>query len=160
MRDKQRTIEALRHLAERPGTPQEGETARRLLALMGGVEWIVKPFDPALFPVGTTVFYCYWTYRNLRAVVMTGKDGLYQTHRGQTWMRLKFTHLLHPRWVPVTSELGCHIALERFSGNEEETLYRGDIDWQERDREFREQCAALGIDLTPFDERQPAAQLA
>lgn len=31
MRDKQRTIESLRRLAERPGTPQEGETARKKL---------------------------------------------------------------------------------------------------------------------------------
>lgn len=31
MRNRTKTIEALRRLAERPGTPQEGETARRLL---------------------------------------------------------------------------------------------------------------------------------
>jgi hypothetical protein len=34
LRDKRRTIEALRRLAERPGTPQEGETARRKLREM------------------------------------------------------------------------------------------------------------------------------
>lgn len=34
MRDKQRTIESLRRLAERPGTPQEGETARKKLREM------------------------------------------------------------------------------------------------------------------------------
>lgn len=31
MRDRQKTIESLRRLAERPGTPQEGETARKKL---------------------------------------------------------------------------------------------------------------------------------
>ena len=31
MRDRQKTIEALRRLAERPGSPAEGETARRKL---------------------------------------------------------------------------------------------------------------------------------
>ena len=31
MRNRTKTIEALRRLAERPGTPQEGETARRIL---------------------------------------------------------------------------------------------------------------------------------
>ncbi len=69
-------------------------------------------------------------------------------------MRLKFDHLKQPRWVPVTSNLGCHIAAVPFSGNEEETLYRGIVDWQERDREFRESCAVLGIDLTTYDDRK------
>jgi hypothetical protein len=34
MRDRAKTIESLRRLAERPGTPQEGETARRKLREM------------------------------------------------------------------------------------------------------------------------------
>lgn len=38
MRDKQRTIESLRRLAERPGTPQEGETARKKLREMESKE--------------------------------------------------------------------------------------------------------------------------
>jgi hypothetical protein len=121
---------------------------------MGGVEWIPKPFDPSLFPVGTTVFYCYWCYENDRAVVMKGRNGMFQHHQGQTWMRLKFDRLKQPRWVPVTSKLGCHIGLVPFEGNEAMTLYRGDIDWQEHDRQFREECAALGIDLTPLSERR------
>jgi hypothetical protein len=75
-------------------------------------------------------------------------------------MRLKFTHRLRPLWVPVTSALGCHIGLVPFTGNEEETLYRGDIDWQERDRKFRESCAALGIDLTPISDRTDPRSLA
>jgi hypothetical protein len=36
MRDRSKTIASLRRLIERPGTPQEGETARRLLEMMGG----------------------------------------------------------------------------------------------------------------------------
>jgi hypothetical protein len=159
MRDRQRTLEALRRLAERPGSPQEGETARRLLAMMDGAEWIPKPFDPALFPLGTVVFYCCWAHRNYRGIVTKGRDGLSQTHHGQTWMRLKFDHLKNARWVPVTSELGCHIGLVPFEGNEEETLYRRDVDWQEHDRQFREQCASLGIDLTPISERVPHRHL-
>jgi hypothetical protein len=31
MKDRQKTIESLRRLAERPGTPAEGENARRIL---------------------------------------------------------------------------------------------------------------------------------
>jgi hypothetical protein len=69
-------------------------------------------------------------------------------------MRLKFDRLKHPRWVPVTSDLGCHIALKPFAGNEKEVLYRRDIDGQIHDREFRDSCAALGIDLTRVSEQK------
>lgn len=43
MRDKQRTIESLRRLAERPGRPQEGETARRMLREMEAKETPLVP---------------------------------------------------------------------------------------------------------------------
>ena len=39
MRNRSRTIESLRRLAERPGTPHEGETARMLLAKLGAIDW-------------------------------------------------------------------------------------------------------------------------
>lgn len=43
MRDKQKTIESLRRLAERPGTPQEGETARRMLKKMEAAPPLPSP---------------------------------------------------------------------------------------------------------------------
>lgn len=46
MRDKQRTIESLRRLAERPGTPQEGETARKKLRDMEARETPRVPPPP------------------------------------------------------------------------------------------------------------------
>jgi hypothetical protein len=36
MRNRQQTIQALERFIERPGTPEEGETARRLLEKMQG----------------------------------------------------------------------------------------------------------------------------
>ena len=151
MRDRSRTIEALRRLAERPGTPAEGETAHRLLEMMGAVEWNARPFDVAIFRPGATVFYCYWCYRNARGTICKQPP---RSRRGQWWMRIKFDHLKQPRWVPVTSLLGCHLSLEPFAGNEEETLYRMDLDWQEHDRAFMARLAALGIFLTPARDRE------
>jgi hypothetical protein len=55
-------------------------------------------------------------------------------------MLIKFDRLKQARWVPVTSELGCHLSLTPFEGNEQETLYQRDVDWEakmeERIREF------------------------
>jgi len=154
MRDRKRTIEALRRLAERPGTPQEGETARKLLAQLGAVEWTRRPFDAAMFPRGTRVFYCYWCYRNDPAVIV---QNVVKHIGGATWMCLKFDRLKKSRWVPVTSELGCHISLEPFTGNEAETLYRRDVDWAIKDEQFRRECAELGISLRPWN--QPIKQI-
>ena len=133
MRNKQKTIESLRRLAERPGSPNEGEIARRLLEQLGAKTWVGRPFDPSMFPSGTVVFYCYWCYRNDRGAVRTKPPKVIQ---GQWWMLIKFDRLKQARWVPVTSELGCHLALTPFEGNEQETLYRRDVDWEENLRAF------------------------
>lgn len=140
MRDRQKTIQALRRLAERPGTPEEGQTARRLLAQFGALEWIVTPFDYAKFPKGTRVFYCYWCYRNRAATIV--QSGL-KHFGGETWMCLKFDHLKQSRWVPVTSPLGCHIADEPFDGDVAETLYRMTLDWREHDKELAALIASM-----------------
>ena len=142
MRDRSKTIAALRRLIERPGTPQEGETALRLLNMLGGKEWVPRPFNPKMFPVGTEVFYCYWCYRNVRGTIINRSPKM---RNNECWLGIKFDCYSRARWVPVTSELGCHISLDPFEGNEEEILYRGDIDWQEKDREFQEKLRSLGI---------------
>ena len=67
--------------------------------------------------------------------------------RGNWWMRIKFDRLKQPRWVPVTSELGCHLGLKPFEGDEQETLYRRDLNWKESDREFKEHLRSVGIDV-------------
>jgi hypothetical protein len=137
MRNKQKTIESLRRLAERPGSPNEGEIARALLEQLGAKFWKARPFAPSLFPPGTVVYYCYWCYRNDRGVVRTKPPKVIQN---QWWMLIKFDRLKQARWVPVTSELGCHLSLTPFEGNEQETLYQRDVDWEakmeERIREF------------------------
>jgi len=153
-RDRAATIQALRRLAERPGTPEEGETARSLLKQFGGVTWVPLPFNPSDFPPGTVVFYCYWCYRNDRAVVCKQSP---KWQRGGWWMRLRFDRLKQPRWVPVTSTLGCHLGKEPFTGNVEETLYRRDVDWALKDAELRKRFEAHGISLRPWD--QPVEQI-
>lgn len=112
MRDKQRTIESLRRLAERPGTPQEGETARRLLEKMVGSKSTThargRIFSHVDFPVLSEVWYAYWCYPNQHGFIAS--DKIKQTE-GKIWMRIKFDHLKQPRWVPVTSlECGSHIS--------------------------------------------------
>jgi len=144
MRDRSKTIAALRRLIERPGTPHEGETARRLLEMMGGKDWVPHPFNPSEFPVGTRVFYCYWCYRNDEGTMCKQAPKWIQ---GKWWMRIKFDRLKQPRWVPVTSELGCHLGLKPFEGNDCEVLYHRDIDWEEHDREFIQRLKDLGIEL-------------
>ena len=74
-------------------------------------------------------------------------------------MRLKFDRLKQPRWVPVTSKLGCHIGLIPFEGNEATTLVRMDLDWQQKDADFLQKLRDLGIDPTPISERGKRAQL-
>jgi hypothetical protein len=144
MRNRTKTIEALRRLAERPGTPEEGEAARLMLKRFGGKLWVPRLFDASMFPPGTQVFYCYWCYRNDPGVVCKQAPKM---QRGQWWMRIKFDRLKQPRWVPVTSELGCHLGLEPFEGNDQETLYRRDVDWEQWDRDFEEQLRKAGIVL-------------
>lgn len=56
--------------------------------------------------------------------------------------------------VPVTSPLGCHIGLVPFEGNEAETLYRGDIDWEEKEQQWRNELKAHGIDLDRYQPRR------
>lgn len=141
MKDRAKTIESLRRVAERPGSPNEGEIAKRLLAQLGVKQWMPRPFVRSDWPKGKEVFYCYWCYRNEHGVIASGKT---EVHRGQTWLRIKFDRLKQPRWVPVTSPLGCHIGTEPFTGNEGETLYRVDLDWEEEDREFKEWLRSSG----------------
>ena len=74
----------------------------------------VLPFDAAKFPPGTRIFYCYWCYSNKAGTVRKLPPRWIQ---GRWWMHVKFDHLKQPRWVPVTSEKGCHIATEPFTGD-------------------------------------------
>src|ERR1700677_2577305 len=151
MRDRSKTIASLRRLIERPGTPQEGETARRLLEMMGGKDWVPRPFIPSMFPVGTVIYYCYWGYENERGTIRTKPPKLIQ---GQWWMLIKFDRLKNPFWVPVTSELGCHLGLTPFVGNEQKVLYHRDIEWEETYRKMLEEFRAAGIDVSRLDRKE------
>jgi hypothetical protein len=142
MRNKAKTIESLRRLAERPGTPNEGEIARRLLEQLGARFWKGRSFDPQVFAPGVTVYYCYWTYRNERGVICKQPP---KTIRGEVWLRIKFEKYKQPRWVPVTSPLGCHLSYKPFEGDEQETLYRMDLEWRERDKELAEMLKHAGL---------------
>lgn len=151
MRDRSKTIASLRRLIERPGTPQEGETARLLLEMMGGKDWVPRPFDASMYPCGTVVYYCYWCYENDRGVVCKQPP---KFERGQWWMRIQFDRLKQPRWVTVTSELGCHLGFEQFKGHEYETLYHRDIDWEETYRKMLEEFRAMGIDVSRLERKE------
>lgn len=121
MRNRRKTIESLRRLAERPGTPSEGEVARKLLdKLMGGLP-APKPFNVADFPRGTLVYYNYWAYPINDPCVIVGKEP--KTIQGQVWLRMKFNHLKQPRRVPVTSEIGCHISKTPLSREDSGYFY-------------------------------------
>lgn len=135
MRNRSKTIEALRRLAERPGTPEEGDTARLFLEKLSGKKraWIPHPLNPAMFPPGTRIYYCYWCYENDAGTVRAKPAKMIE---GQWWMLIKFDRLKTPRWVPVTSKLGCHVALEPFEGFEKETLYHRDVEYYERETTF------------------------
>ncbi len=128
MRNRSKTIESLRRLAERPGTPAEGDTALRLLEKMGAKmppRYVGRIFSLGQFPRGTRIFYCYWCYDNDQGTIDCNRPKVID---GQIWMRIKFDRLKAPRWVPVTSKRGCHIALEPFEGDEAILLYNLYID--------------------------------
>ena len=74
--------------------------------------------------------------------------------QGKWWMRIKFDRLKQPRWVPVTSELGCHLGLKPFEGNDCEVLYHRDIDWEETYRKMLEEFRAHGIDVSRFESEE------
>lgn len=120
-RDRRKTIAALRRLAERPGTPAEGETARRLLEKMAPMR-TVKPFLSAEFPRGVAVFYNYWAYRENEPCLIVGKEP--KLIDGKTWLRMKFDKLKQPRWVPVTSVMGCHISRTPLPSEESDYMCR------------------------------------
>ena len=52
------------------------------------------------------------------------------------------------RWVPVTSELGCHLGLKPFENNDYQVLSHMDIDWEETYRKMLEEFRAMGIDVS------------
>lgn len=123
MRNRAQTIRALRALAERPGTPQEGIAARRMLEKMLDKKTAPAIFDPLKFPKGSTVFYCCWAYgKNARGVVRTKPPKII---RGEWWMLIKFDSLKAPRWVPVATGLGVHISTTPFTDEEAERLIYG-----------------------------------
>jgi hypothetical protein len=137
-RNRRRTIESLKRLAERPGTPAEGETARRLLEKMGeniSPPYIGRVFTIANFPRGTRVFYQYWAYENATGAIACDLSKVIQ---GQIWMRIKFDHLKQARWVPVTSKRGCHLAQKPFHGDEAILLENLWVDSVEEFNEWRE----------------------
>jgi len=140
MRNRRRTIESLRRLAERPGTPAEGETARRLLERMGASAPMrpgQRVFSLTEFPRGARVWYAYWSYDNAPGEIVCNAPNAIE---GKLWMRIKFDYLTHPRWVPVTSALGCHLSRSPFEGEEAKALYHMDWDWEEKAREFMQRA--------------------
>jgi hypothetical protein len=124
-RNRLQTIEALRRLAARPGTKHEGETASRMLDRMVKNNFAPKPFSLESFPLGSAVFYNYWAYpQNCPCIVCEGRGHTRaKVIQSQTWMRLRFAHLKQPRWVPVTSERGCHISLVPLSEQDAHEMY-------------------------------------
>ncbi len=126
MRNRRRTIESLRRLADRPGTPHEGATARMLLERMIASAPTSKPFDIAEFPRGTAVYYNYWAYPHNDPCVIVGKES--KIIQGQTWIIMRFTHLKQPRRVPVTSRKGSHISKTPLSSQDVEYLYNSHLD--------------------------------
>jgi hypothetical protein len=127
MRNRRQTIASLRRLANRPGTIEEGKTAQRLLDRMAANTPQPKPFNSAAFPRGSKVYYNYWAYPFNDPCMIVGKEA--KTYNGQIWLRMSFTHLKHPRRVPVTSAKGCHISTAPLSPAEcqyMQTLLRED----------------------------------
>lgn len=119
-RNRAKTVASLRRLAERPGTRSEGEVAKRMLERFGIHEWHATPYDAAKYPADTRIYYCYWCYRNEAGTVCKQPAKKIQ---GQWWLRIKFDYLKSPRWVPITSRLGCHISTAKFNGREAEIMY-------------------------------------
>ncbi len=122
MRNRRQTIESLKRLAERPGTPHEGEVARKMLERMAGNVPQPKPFNASDFPRGTTVYYNYWAYLTNEKCVIVGREP--KTIQGQIWLRMQFDRLKQPRRVPVTSSKGCHISKTPLSEADAEYLYK------------------------------------
>jgi hypothetical protein len=121
MRNRRKTIESLKRLAERPGTKHEGVVAHQMLKRMLGNIPDVIAFRADDFPAGTTVFYNYWAYpENDVCLVMSKSPKI--IHR-QTWLRLAFIHLRRTRWVPVTSAKGCHISKTPLSSEDAHYMY-------------------------------------
>lgn len=122
MRNRRKTIESLRRLVDRPGTPHEGAVAAAMLERLVGDEPQPKPFRMEDWPRMTPIFYSYWCYKNARGVI-AGKA--FKMIQGQWWIRIKFDHLKTVRIVPVTSSIGCHISKTRHSEEEATWLYFG-----------------------------------
>lgn len=121
MRNRRKTIASLRRLADRPGTPEEGETARALLERMEGFVRPRRLFTESEFPRFTKIYYNYWAYAWNEKGIIVGKTP--RQIQGQTWVRIKFDHLKSPRSVPVTStKHGCHISREPISKEESDEL--------------------------------------
>ncbi len=121
MRNRRKTIESLRRLAERPGTAAEGDTARLLLERMQGFIRPKRPFSELEFPRFTKIYYNYWAYGSNDGGVIVGKKP--RQIQGQIWLRIKFDHLKSPRSVPVTStKHGCHISRVPLSQDESDEL--------------------------------------
>jgi hypothetical protein len=122
MRNRRKTIESLKRLAERPGTPSEGRVARAMLERMTAKGApIPKPFNLAEFSRGTSVFYNYWAYPENDPCVIVGRKP--KIVDGETWLRMRFDRLKQPRYVPVTSAKGSHISKAPLSAADAEYLY-------------------------------------
>jgi hypothetical protein len=80
-----------------------------------------KPFVQSDFPRGTAVFYNRWAYPQNDPCIVVGKQA--KIIQGETWVRMRFTHLKQPRRVPVTSAKGCHISKTPLSPADAEYLY-------------------------------------
>jgi hypothetical protein len=121
MRNRRRTIESLQRLAERPGTPAEGETARLLLKRMEGFVRPRRLFIEAEFPRFTKIYYNYWAHAWNQEGVIVGKKP--KEIQGEIWIRIQFNYLKNPRLVPVTSSKhGCHISKTPISKQESDEL--------------------------------------
>lgn len=120
MRNRRKTIESLRRLAERPGTVAEGETAQRLLDRMRGSVSISTRFDAGKFPRFTPIYYNYWAYPPNAPGTVVGRAP--KEVQGRMWLRIKFAYLKNPRAVPVTSAHGCHISTAPLRPDEAEYL--------------------------------------
>jgi hypothetical protein len=132
-------IEALRRLAERPGTEAEGLVAKAMLEKLGAKPW--RPFNAADWPAGKRLIYNYWAYDNESGTMMKQPPKMIQ---GQWWMRIKFDRLKEPRWVPVTSDhYGCHLMTEELTHEQHKDTWG--FDWRKSERELWEKLNAAGI---------------
>jgi hypothetical protein len=127
----QRQIEALRNLAERPGTEAEGRLARELLervkvstlAVGDAVDRLqsvglspdeVRAEIRRRFPRGTRVYYNYWTYVENCPGTVTGYP-VKPFREDWAWARIKFDYLKSSRAVPVYSAKGWHLSVSPVS---------------------------------------------